>query len=299
MDAARRGGLLLACLVVLCTAPPAAGQKLLRWKFAPGQSFRVSFQQTTRSETTGAQKQPAVTIKMAMDMTWRVTAVDEAGTARMSQSFDRLAMEMKSGDVAPIEYDSASSEQPAGAAKDVAAAVAPFLQAEFHLTMTARGEIKEVKLSDEADRALAARSADGAKSFFSPDGISRVLRQAVVVLPDMPLAAGDQWETAYLLDASLGQLTQTNVYTYQGPAAREGRQLERIDVKSTLEQPDEQPAGKTQLKELQQTGELWFDAERGRFVESRLTQALTTERVYRDMRIRVRTNSNVTMLISE
>jgi hypothetical protein len=54
---------------------------------------------------------------------------------------------------------------------------------------------------------------------------------------------------------------------------------------------------KTTIKSQSQTGELWFDRDLGRLVDSQILQKLTTVRPYRDTKIEVRSTSKLTMSI--
>ena len=127
----------------------AQAQQLLRWKFAPDQSFRVDFEQTTTTETTGAGKPTGIKIRMQMGMVWQIDSVQEDGTAKITQQFDSLKLSMKSGTTEAIEYDSTAEKAPTGAAATIAAGVQPLLGARFKVSMTDRGAIREVTLPDE------------------------------------------------------------------------------------------------------------------------------------------------------
>lgn len=268
-----------------------AADEALRWRFSAGESLQVSFLQTANTETVGAGVPTSISIVMGMDMTWRVEEVAADGSATMSQSFDRLTMSMKTGDVASVDYDSAAVPTSAPA-KEIADAVAPLIGPKFQLTMSDRGEIQDVKLSDAAQQA-AANTREGLKSFFSADGISRVLRQSVIVFPEKPLAVGDQWEARSRVESPLGMLEQISVYTYQGAVDRDGRMFERFTVESTLQVDGDATRAKTKIKSQSQTGELLFDRDAGRLASSQVVQKLTTVRPYRDTQVEVRSTSKL------
>ncbi len=292
------GRLALLTVVLLAgfTVSDLPAQEALRWKFSPGETLKVSFLQTANTETVGAGARTTIAIVMGMEMTWRIESVDADGTAKMTQSFDRLTMSMKTGDVASVDYDSAA-EPTSAPAREIAAAVGPLIGAKFHLTMNSRGEILDVQLSAAAQAAVAANTNEGLKSFFSTEGISRVLRQSVVPFPEQPLAAGDTWKSTADVDSPLGKLKQTSVYTYVGRKARDGRMLDQIKVDSSLQVDPKAVRAKTTIKSQSQAGEVWFDRELGRLVESQILQKLTTVRPYRDTQIEVRSTSKLTTSI--
>jgi len=270
-------------------------QEALWWKFSAGETLRVSFLQTVNTETVGAGPRTTIAIVMGMEMTWHVEDVEADGTATMTQSFDRLTMSMKTGDVAAVDYDS-TAEPTTAPAKEIAAAVGSIIGPKFHLAMNSRGEILDVKLSAAAQKAVAANTEE-LKSFFSAEGISRVLRQSVVVLPEQPLAAGAEWNWRSNVNSPLGMLKQVSIYTYVGASDRDGRMLEQIKVDSTLQIDPRAARAKTKIKSQSQTGELWFDRDLGRLVDSQILQKITTVRRYRDTKIEVRSTSKLTTSI--
>jgi hypothetical protein len=294
-SAGRKLTMLVALLAGLSGSNLAA-QEALRWKFTDGETLRVSFLQTVNTETVGAGPRKTISIVMGMEMTWRIEKVEADGTATMTQSFDRLTMSMKTGDVASVDYDSAA-EPTSAPAREIAAAVGPLIGPKFHLTMNSRGEILEVKLSVAAREAVAANPSERLKMFFSAEGISRVLRQSVVVLPAEPITAGAEWKATSDVDSPLGALKQTTVYTYVGSQDRDSRRLEQIKVESTLQIDPQAAPTKTKIKSQSQTGEIWFDRDLGRLVESQIRQKLTTVRKYRDTTIEVRSTSKLTTSI--
>jgi hypothetical protein len=293
---AHRLAVLAVTLLAGCLVSDLPAQEALRWKFASGETLHVSFLQTVNTEAVGAGVPTMISIVMGMEMTWRIEDVAADGTATMTQSFDRLTMSMKTGDVASVDYDSAAAPTSAPA-KEIAAAVGPLIGSKFHLKMNSRGEILDVKLSAAAQAAVAANTNEGLKSFFSAEGISRVLRQSVVTLPAQPLTAGAEWKSTSNVDSPLGKLTQMNVFTYVGSKERDGRLLEQIKVDSTLQKDPQAAPSKTTIKSQSQSGELWFDRELGRMVESQILQKLTTLRPYRDTKIEVRSTSKLTTSI--
>ena len=137
----------VVALLLVGVHAEAQAQTVLRWKFEPGQSLQINFEQKTTSETSGVGTPTAVEIAMQMGMTWKIESVEQ-GAAQITQTFDRLKMSMKSGKSDAIEYDSEADEPPKGAAADLAAGVAPLLGALFTVSMTDRGAIQEVAFTE-------------------------------------------------------------------------------------------------------------------------------------------------------
>jgi hypothetical protein len=280
---------------------PVRAEKLLRWKLQADESLQVQFVQESQIETTVNNKPLKMSIEMSMNMYWTVDDVDPQGGVQMTQSITRMQLKMDAASSGVVDYDSASTAKPIGPARDIASAIRPLIGAPFQVNMNNRGEIIDVKLSDEAAKAFESAARDGrVQNIFSKDGLSETLRQSAALLPEQPVNEDDRWIVTNQTRSPLGTLKQTSTYTYQGTEDRDGQPLEKIAVESSLNLVNaSDPAGPTvALKEQQHTGVLYFDAANGRFVSSQISQHLTTETPYRDTTIRVKVDSTMQMNIS-
>jgi hypothetical protein len=291
--------LICSLLVVAGSGHAANADTLLRWKFAEGERLQVTVDQHTVTETTGAGKPTGIDITMQSRMIWTVASVEPDGTAQITQRFERFAVTMKSGTAEPIEYASDSETKPSGAAADIAAAVAPVIGAEFTVTMTARGAIRSVKLSDAATAAFASVESHALKQLFSAEGISQLLRQAAVEFPEQAVATDSSWTANFTTPSPLGALKQSRTYTLVAPEDVDGKMLERINITGQLEiEASEQSPRKLKLIDQELACTMLFNAEAGRLVSSQSTQKFTTERPYREFKIRVDTTATTTTTIS-
>lgn len=286
-------------LAAIGISDAASAETLLRWKFAEGQRLLVTVDQHTVTKTTGAGKPTGIDITMQSRMTWTVESVVPDGTAQITQRFDRFAVTMKSGDAEPIEYASDSETKPSGSAADIAAAVAPVIGADFTVTMTNRGAIRALKLSEAAAEAFASVASPALKQLFSAEGITQLLGQAAVELPERSVAKDSNWTSMVTTSSPLGTLKQSKTYTLVAPEDVDGRTLERIDITGQLEiEASEQAPRKLKLIGQELVGSMLFDAEAGRLASSRSTQILTTERPYREFKIKVETTATTTTTIT-
>ena len=78
--------------------------------------------------------------------------------------------------------------------------------------------------------------------------------------------------------------------------------MDKITIATTLEldkdgNKDQKPPAGLKLLAQERTGVLLFDTAAGRVVRSQATQKLTTERPYRDLKIRVETTASSVMTI--
>ncbi|MEX0819273.1 MAG: DUF6263 family protein [Pirellulaceae bacterium] len=290
------GSLLL--LASLCHV--ASAETLLRWKFVEGAQWQVAVDQHTETKTTGAGKPTGIDITMQMRMTWTIDSVDSNGTAQITQRFDRFAVTMKSGAAEPIAYASDSKTKPTGSAAGIAAAVEPVLGVDFTVTMTDRGAIGDVQLSQAAREAFASVESPALQQLFSTEGISQLLRQAAVELPEQAVAEGSRWTAQFATPSPLGTLKQSRDYTVAAQEEVDGKSLERIVLAGDLVIEGGKPTAKdVKLVGQELVGTMYFDAEAGHLTRFQTTQKLTIERPYREFKIQVATTANTTTTISD
>ena len=183
--------ILVACAVSTGTTQ---AQRLLRWKLQPGETMQVQLSQDMNTETSIGSTPLKSSVHMLMMMNWQILEVNSEGTAEIAQSIERIRMNVQSPGAAPLTYDSAATEEPTGLAQAVASGIRPFLGVKFIQSMTSRGEIISVRLSDEAAAALdEAPSGNQIKQMFSSEGLKSLVSQAAAVLPEGPVSQGDQW----------------------------------------------------------------------------------------------------------
>jgi hypothetical protein len=286
-------------LATVCTlslfAGVASAQTELRWKLQPGQEFTVSVAQKTASDVTYTGKTVSTEINLSMDLGWAVTAADEKAIT-IKQALRRLVFRMESAKVGKVTYDSADQSRPAGQAREIAAAVAPLLNAEIELQMSPRGEVLSAKPANEAAEKLLASGPDAAgTSLVSKSAIQQLLRQSLVNLPEKAVAEGETWTTTTSIDSALGKGQQKTTYTFAGMAEGQGEKAARIDVAATLELMPPAPASaRPTIKEHKQTGTILFSVKDGRVVSAQQEQTLITERPYRETTIIVTLKSTQT-----
>jgi hypothetical protein len=220
------------------------------------------------------------TVDLAMTMKWQVTGVDQEGTAEMSQAIERMKMTMETPGLESVTYDSASKDIPTGPAKSVAEGIGPLLGVKFIQRMNDRGEIIDVRLSEEASQALdEVPSGAELKEMFSKEGLKSLVNQAAAVLPQQPVRPGDTWQGKSQVASPAGELTMDIKYTYLGTEVRQARPQEKIGVNLALSFPEgTNPLGlSVNIKDQNSSGVLYFDATEGRFVETQLRQQMTME----------------------
>ena len=267
-------------VVLALTSSPATAQKLLRWRLKPGERIHVRLSQKMDTEATIQGTVLKSSVDMWMAMKWDVLRVDDRGIIEMTQSIERMKMSVASPGVELVTYDSASPQEPTGPAKSIAAGIQPLMGVKFIQSMNNRGEIVDVRLSQDAAAALdAAPSGAQLKEMFSQDGLKSLVNQAAAVLPEKAVRPGDTWQGQSETKSPAGDLKMDINYTYHGTVQRRGRTLEKIGVDLKVSFPEgANPLGlRVRVKEQQNTGFLYFDAKAGRFVETQLVQKMTLE----------------------
>ncbi|MDP7019454.1 MAG: DUF6263 family protein [Pirellulaceae bacterium] len=280
----------IAVAVVACSllhVPTTAAQTLLRWRFEQGQRLRVAMVQSIDTETFVDRKPLAMGFQMNLEMDWEVVGVDQDGAAQMTQSIRRMSFISRTPKEPPVEYD--TEKKPINAAgRAIEKALRPLVDAKFHLKLSARGEVVDVQLSAEVEKAMENFAKESRyRAIFSREGMSKTLRHAAAQLPENPVSAGDSWTTAQAFASPIGDASIDNQFTYRGVS--EGRQV--IDVKRTMKVKESESKSKTRLASFESSGSISFDSRQGRLAHSKINQTIKTERPFRDTKIEVVTKS--------
>jgi hypothetical protein len=295
---------LLAALLFLAAVPLALaqdaavdGKQTLRWKFEPGTKWQVAFEQRSNVATLVAGKSTTQTLETGMEMLWEVESVAPSGEAVITQKFERFQIELELPNTGLISYDSGASGKPAGDARTLAAAVKPLMETEIKLTLSPRGTITAVEIQESTLSAVAGADASAAvKALFSKEGLTSILQQLAVELPEQAVAPGDTWSKQGSIATPLGALQQKTTYTLL-PVDEKTPQLARIEstARFTL-----QPAAETTatVKEHEQLGRLAFDTEAGELRSTKVEQRLVTTATLKETKIEVRSMSTLTTTLN-
>ncbi len=290
--------LVVALLLALPFAATASAQTTLRWKFAPEQKFQVACHQNTEVTTSISGKAQKAYLEMTMELDWEVDDVAN-DVATITQSFTRLAIKTSAPQADAISYDTSSATQPTGAAKELAAGIKPLIGAKFTVKMDARGDVKEVHLTDEAQQALTALPADSQlKQVLSPAGLTQLFRLGGGVLPEQAVSAGDTWQAPSQTETPYGKLSQETTFTYNGPSTIAGQILHKISMASTGEfAPKADAVVKIEIKEQTTSGQMLFDSEAGYVTTAETKLVSKSARVFRDNLIQATVESTTKLTI--
>ena len=268
---------------IACPAVTALAQEPLAWKLKPGDKLELHVEQQTSSTVTVVNKTTKTTIEMTLDSTWSVDSVENEA-AKIRQTVQRVQVKVQAADAPAVAYDTAARIQPTGAARDLAAALAPLVDPESSilLTMNLQGEIASVELSPKLASAFD-------KSTAASQSLEALLKQPLITLPAKPVAAGESWETSRELKTPAGKFTQQTAYKLGEPNDPASTAAE-ITYSAMLTPV---APGTAKIKEQSHTGTVRFDNQAGRYVSGEQSQKLVTETPYREATITVVVESHV------
>ena len=260
--------------VSLLNSSPASAEKLLRWKFQPGQALQVNIHQDMQMATSlmGHRMQSRAETELTLD--WSVENVDDQGIAEIRQSIERVKMSAQTPGSAPLEFDSQQISPTDEVQQQIAGNIRPILGVGVTQRMSQRGQVMAPDKDSESDA-----KRDPVGQVLDQGGLQELLNQAATVLPKTPVAPGDTWTGSSEFNSPAGRLTMDTKYTYRGPVESDGRTLEQIDVEIDFGFAKGPNALELDVAVTQQQGQgtILFDAEAGRFVRSNISQRMTLE----------------------
>ncbi len=282
-------------MAAVVAASSAKAEDPLRWKFKVGEKLDYNMVQEMQMSASGAAlpQEMKTSMRQEMNMTWDVQGVDEkSGEAVIKQKFDRVKMKMTTP-VGGFEYDSKSEEAPAGLGAMIAPMYKAMTEGEFEITMTSRGEVKDVKIPEQVITALKnSPNAAAMGDIASADGFKKMISQGALVLPEKSPKKGETWSTKVeMKNPAVGKQTVETTYRYDGTKDIKGTMFAVIKPQLKMEFEDQAPAAKAgqpqqpaaqqnmqmKIKEQTSDGEVLFNMAAGRLQSTTLNQKVTIE----------------------
>ena len=268
------GILVLAAAAITAASSTARAEKLLRWKFTPGQTFHYVMSQEQSQKIKAGTMPITMTMTMNMDMRQKVEAVDPQGVASITQTIDRIQMKMTSPQGIGMDYDSASGKPPEGLAKLVGPVFDSMVKKPFTMKMDPQGKVSDMKLPQGFLESINKVAGAQMGNMFSEEGLKQMTgSQGMAVLPEKAIAVGHTWSQQTGMDmAMLGKIAVKYTYKYEGIEKRDGKELEKIA--HTLEmdispQKDKPQPFEVKMTDQKMQGTTYFDNEAGRLVENK------------------------------
>lgn len=273
---------LVAAAAVL--GPDDTSAQELRYKFEEGEKLLLNMKQNmTMSFSAEGAPDTKTNMDQVTEIIWTVDEVQEDGTAKISQTVDRVRLNLTVPPNIDFQYDSASDEAPTGS---VAGQMAPVLEAlvgaKFDVTMNTRGEIVDLEVPDSLVDALQ-KSPNAAQmgSMFSRDGLEKMVQQGSLTFPEGELAPGREWKNSFEV-ASPGtgaKQTVTTSYRYLGQEEVDGETLDAFAVALDIDFGEgATPAGaNVTVQNQESSGKIYFDRQAGRMKSSNIDLSMKAQ----------------------
>lgn len=258
------------------TAATLQAQTTLRYQFKTGDKIRYRLENLTETSLRPMNREITSKIAQNQEMTWQVSAVGADGKARIKLTIDRWTMTSE-GPGGKFNLDSTNVEKDDDdpVRKNLASLIKALVAVEFAFSLSATGDMTDLVVPESI---LKAKGREQLGDLFSQEGLQRLLGQGGLVLPGAAVTRGKTWEQTMTTKMLLGQLKTRLSFSYGGQAARQGRNLELINLTThiTLE-GDPKADLKLTLKNQEGKGTAYFDNGRGRLVELTLDQTMQME----------------------
>jgi hypothetical protein len=253
----------------------------LRWKLKLGETLDYHMVEEMTFMTRGAPLDATNTpLHQEMDMTWKVVGVKDDGEVVIEQKIHDVKLKMAGPPGQKIEYDSKGDDATASLAPMVAPIYEALTKGEFEFTMTARGEIRDVKVAEEVLEAL--KNSPGAAllgDVATAEGLQRMIAKWALVLPESSPKSGEVWRSQVKLKSPTGgvQVVESS-YKFEGTKEIDGRTY--AVFRPGLEVTFKDGAGggpASKVKEQQSSGEVLFDVAAGRLASATLKRGVTVD----------------------
>lgn len=292
----------LVLTALLLVLPTVGMAQQLVWKFTAGDSYTVTFDQSSTVTTEFNFIERDVTTKVRLVMDWDVASTDDKSWATINQTIKEIQMTMNSP--APNggkEIQISSLQDPSkltGIAADMFKQIQPLANATFVVVMKPNGNIESVDATDKTKEAI--RAASGSmplRQLISPEAFKEIFGQTIVSLPNKKLAKGESWDQSRTSETAMGSFEIRETYTFNGETEFEEQSVAGISLEIRTQPTTPQKESENELVNSSGSGKLYFDVERGYFVASEVTNEFAFKKEYRDSNINTETKSTVSMRI--
>lgn len=222
---------------------------LLRYQFKDGEQLRYQTTQTMTQEAVGENQRKIDISTVMQKRRFQVTDVRKNGDASATMQFEKVHMELKSGDLDPIVFDSSMTLKEVPRLYQAAARKLRGVAPEFELSAAGIKLDKEgVEIAPEKGRAC-----------------------FMVLLPQNEVRIGDTWKST--LEVEVRLTTKVNrtirlLRTHRLTKVEDG--IAHITVSTSVMSPVVSVQVKSQLLQATPQGTIQFDIARGRVVRREL-----------------------------
>lgn len=176
----------------------------LKLNLQPGSKYLYTMETKMTMEQSAMGQTMKTNNDMIMESTYDVTGT-EGGNKRLTVTYDRIAMSMKSG-MGNMSYDSKNPS----AGDSMLSMMSNMLNRPFSMTVSDKGEIIKVEgLSGIINGMGDTTTPEGAmmhkqmSSTFNDTAIRSMMQQSLNIFPDKPVSPGDTWKKSYNMSMSM------------------------------------------------------------------------------------------------
>jgi len=272
---------LVATFAFISSSNSALSAEPLVWKFTAGdQHYYQMIQEMQMSMDLGPTGNTETSFKQTMDMVWKVESLNEDGSAKVTQHFNRIRMDINAPGQDPVQFDTQSEDAPQGYAAMLAPMMTALTTDKFTMTMAPNGEISNVEIPKAFTEAIS-RGPGAAMmgGFATEEGLKKMAKQGSLTLPTpADLTEGHEWSTSIDIDnPAAGKITIDTTYRYAGAREIDGQQFEifipSINTSFNAEEGDQ--AAQIEVTNQETTGEILFNRSAGRLESSTIDQKMT------------------------
>jgi hypothetical protein len=274
LSASSLSACVLAVLGSALFVAPADAAEPVVWKFKIGEGnhYRMT-QKMTIDIQMGDGASETQDITNVIDMSWIAHEVNDDGSARLTQTIDRMRMTIAPKGRDKVEFDSKTTDEPQGFAAMVAPLFGELSRAKFKLTMSQRGKVSDVEVPESLVAALAASPGAAAMGdLATAKGLENTMSRMSLEMPET-LEQGTTWtSTSEMSNPALGKQTIAITYKYVGPREKEGAIFEAFEP--TLEITFAGGAATATIEEQKSSGEVLFNRTAGRLESTKLDHTM-------------------------
>ena len=293
----------MVCFLVIGYANILVAQDLekqLRWNLEPDTSYEVELNQTTGIKTNIQNRTQEIGNEMTLLMNWTVSSAEDS-TYKINQSITRIRLTVTApskGGVQITSIDTGSDEKTTEFGMRLLEQIKPLIETSFLVTMTDRGEIKEVEIPKESMEAI--RSAPASmqlRQVISEQGLKELIGQSAIVFPQNRVKPGDQWESRNSVKNEFATITKKNQLKYDGSKEIDGSTFESVTLTTGITTSDISEGNS--IESFVGSGTILFSNENDTLLDSKIKNEMTTIRKYRDQKIKSTVNTDVSMKVTK
>ncbi len=226
-----------AVALTVSAAGTVSAQKVsLKVKFVEGRKSTMVVHTKTEQTLTLV----GMDLESGSDQTLTISTVNgkraDDGTLKVTSKIDAVKAAVTLPGGTELEFDSAQPDaDPPGTQFDFVLDIfKATAKSKWTATITPDNRIASIDGRDAAFGDLPQNLQDAMKSQLDPEYLKQAANDEIDRLPTEPVAKGDSWERTTLMRLDSGQkLEFTTKYTYEGPVQEGGKELHKINVKTT------------------------------------------------------------------